>query len=106
MILIFESWCTIEVGQSIVILCIVTWDPVYQDTDIILVTCFYEILKFFWCAIGMLKSKVTHKLVTPTHPKRMSHEWHEFHVGIVHLNQIWNQLFFQFFESIRLTILF
>ena len=36
MILIFESWCTIEVGQSIVILCIVTWDPVYQDTDIIL----------------------------------------------------------------------
>ena len=92
MILVLKGWCSIIVGQGIVIYGKVPWNPVHNDTNIIQVTFFDKVLKFLWRSISMFKGKVAHELVAPAESQRMGHERHELNVRVVHFDQIRNQL--------------
>ena len=93
-ILILKSWCSIIISQGIIIDNEMTRYPIHDNTDIIEMTFFHEVLKLFWTTISLFECKITHELISPAQSQWVGHNWHKFHVSVVHLNQIRNQFFF------------
>ena len=95
MILVLKGRRPVEISQGVIILGKMSWHPVHEHPNIMLVAGLDKILKILRASIGMLQSKITHELISPAHSQWVCHEGQKLHMGVVHLLQIGDQFLLQ-----------